>query len=149
MINELIEQIGRERLEAIVYAMGAEPWDADPILDSVTHGDIGKMARALLAVLDAQEEPAAWISERNLAALGRQFSVRVKHEPVMVRPVPLYTTPPAAYVPDGWRIVPVEPTIAMTESAWDKLNESHNMHNVYYALLENAPAAPAPGGVDG
>lgn len=57
-VKELIEQIGgRERLEAIVYAMGAEPCDADPILDSVTHGDIGKMARALLAVLEAREKP--------------------------------------------------------------------------------------------
>lgn len=55
-VNELIEQIGgRDRLKAIVYAMGAEPCDADPILDSVTHGDIGKMARALLSVMDSPD----------------------------------------------------------------------------------------------
>ncbi|WNN42841.1 hypothetical protein [Winslowiella toletana] len=49
-------------------------------------------AEAELKRRDAQE-PVAWISERNLNNLGKQFSVYVKHEPVMVRPVALYTHP--------------------------------------------------------
>lgn len=58
------------------------------------------MARALLASMGAQE-PVAWISERNLKNLGKSFSVYVKHEPVMVRPIPLYAAPqPAPVVPD-------------------------------------------------
>lgn len=58
-------------------------------------------AEAEIARRDAAAgEPVAWISERNLANLGKQFSVTVKHEPVMVRPVPLYTAPPPAVVSD-------------------------------------------------
>lgn len=107
-INELIEQIGgRERLEAIVYAMGAEPCDADPILDSVTHGDIGKMARALLAVLDAK--PVAYIIQDkkdrlegrrgDLDFLGLGSVNREVIEEYGIVSIPLYTTPPAASVP--------------------------------------------------
>lgn len=52
-----------------------------------------ELARIALASLEA--EPVAWISERNLKNLGKSYSVYVKHEPVMVRPIPLYTAPPA------------------------------------------------------
>lgn len=102
MINELIEQIGgRERLESIVYAMGAEPCDSDPILDSVTHGDIGKMARALLSVLNAK--PIAYthhsgqVVTREECCDDKVFSICCKVE------TPLYTTPPAASVPYALR----------------------------------------------
>lgn len=58
-------------------------------------------AEAEIARRDAAaSKPVAWISERNLKILGKAFSVVVKHEPVMVRPVALYTTPPAASVPE-------------------------------------------------
>lgn len=55
-----------------------------------------ELARIAMASLDA--EPVAWISERNLKNLGKSYSVYVKHEPVMVRPIPLYTAPPAPVV---------------------------------------------------
>lgn len=58
-----------------------------------THDDVVELARIALASLEA--EPVAWISERNLKNLGKSYSVYVKHEPVMVRPIPLYTAPPA------------------------------------------------------
>lgn len=56
--------------------------------------------RAELARRDAAaSKPVAWISERNLKNLGKAFSVRVKHEPVMVRPIALYTAAPPAALP--------------------------------------------------
>ncbi|AXU94200.1 hypothetical protein CI789_02515 [Erwinia persicina] len=66
-------------------------------------------AEAELARRDAAAgEPVAWISERNLKILGKAFSVVVKHEPVMVRPVALYTAAPTAVLlqSDIDRIVP-------------------------------------------
>lgn len=54
--------------------------------------EIVELARIALASLTA--EPVAWVSERNLKNLGKSYSVYVKHEPVMVRPIPLYTAPP-------------------------------------------------------
>lgn len=54
-----------------------------------------------IALASLEAEPVAWISERNLKNLGKSYSVYVKHEPVMVRPIPLYSAPPApASVPD-------------------------------------------------
>lgn len=55
------------------------------------------MARELRTYRNEREAavPVAWISERNLKNLGKSYSVYVKHEPVMVRPIPLYPTPPA------------------------------------------------------
>ena len=59
------------------------------------------LAAMKLALASLEAEPVAWISERNLKNLGKSYSVYVKHEPVMVRPIPLYTTPPALVsVPD-------------------------------------------------
>lgn len=142
-INELIEQIGgRERLEAIVYAMGAEPCDADPILDSVTHGDIGKMARALLAVLDAQSKPALVL--RPFGYDGETFRKSdIDHHAAVV----YYTAPPAASVHDGWKIVPVDPTPEMLEEIWlDERFQERAMKARYAAMIA---AAPAPGGDGG
>lgn len=104
-VNKLIEQIGgRKRLESIVYAMGAEPCDADPILDSVTHGDIGKMASALLEVLDVKA-----IGEVRLGDYcedgTRPAMVACLHDQAdwenFADGTKLYTSPPAASVPDG------------------------------------------------
>lgn len=104
-INKLIDQIGgRDRLESIVYAMGAEPCDADPILDSVTHGDIGKMASALLEVLDVKA-----IGEVRLGDYcedgTRPAMVACLHDQAdwenFADGTKLYTSPPAASVPDA------------------------------------------------
>ncbi|MEI2684256.1 hypothetical protein [Erwinia aphidicola] len=151
MINKLIEQIGgRERLEAIVYAMGAEPCDADPILDSVTHGDIGKMARALLSVLNAK--PIAYIHPQMLSDLndgarvcGRVWSNDIdelSHE----KRLPLYTDTPAASAPDG------------LAAAVNRLLDSDGSRGRFSAIrCDDAlaeverllAAAPAPGGDGG
>ena len=141
MINELIEQIGgRERLEAIVYAMGAEPCDADPILESVTHGDIGKMARALLAVLDAQENRT--IRKRKaLLWLERQQVVHPGMNEVRYA-IELITAPPVASAPDGWKLVPLEPTQRMIEAHIEGM-VSGGATRAYRAMIA---AAPAPGG---
>ena len=57
-------------------------------------------AEAELARRDAAAgEPVAWISERNLAALGKQFAVTVQHAPVMDLPIALYTAAPPAVLP--------------------------------------------------
>ena len=65
------------------------------------------LAAMKLALASLEAEPVAWISERNLKNLGKSYSVYVKHEPVMVRPIPLYTTPPAPVsVPDENGLLP-------------------------------------------
>lgn len=115
------------------------------------------MARALLAVMDARERPSlfaicnpdgsAWLDENCVADTENNLKPvlndlrRDSGDDYYISP--LYTTPPAPSAPDGWKLVPVEPTIAMTEAAIDEFNESRNMRDTYYALLEHAPAPVA------
>lgn len=42
-------------------------------------------------------------------------------------------------VPAGYVLVPVEPTVEMTEALWDEINESRDMNNAYRAMLAAAP----------
>ncbi|EMM0076651.1 hypothetical protein ACS6LC_07940 [Enterobacter hormaechei subsp. xiangfangensis] len=71
-----------------------EERDAVP---GIVNEDADKALAAMkLALASLEAEPVAWISERNLKNLGKSYSVYVKHEPVMVRPIPLYTAPPAS-----------------------------------------------------
>ena len=98
-----------------------------------------------LSVLDAQENSTIrkrkallWL-ERQQAAHPGMNEVRYAIE--------LLTVPPAATVPDGWKMVPIEPN-------WSMLNAAINFHegeaflpaSLYKAMLA---AAPAPGGNGG
>lgn len=133
MINELIEQIGgRERLEEMFDFFGLP----------ATHGENRLMARALLEVLDAQDKPGLV-----LRPFGYDGETFIKADIDHHAAVAYYTTPPAASVPEGWRLVPVEPTIEMREAyhqAEEDFQEccgtSPDSH--WAAMLA---AAPAPG----
>lgn len=108
-VNELMEQIGgRERLELASRCKGHEASVFYPGADQIE-----LMARVLLAVLDAQEKPVAWISSGYFEILGRLK----KHTAVEVglfnsqrfdNDTPLFVTPPFASVPDGWKLVPID-----------------------------------------
>lgn len=50
----------------------------------------------------------------------------------------------AQAVPDGWKLVPIEPTDEM-EMAWDDAHgDGSPFHSMYSAMLSAAPAAPQP-----
>lgn len=136
MINELIEQIGgREKIEAIATYSGK--YDL-----STPAKDVALMARALLAVLDAQvnstirkRKALLWLERQQVAHPGMN-EVRYAIE--------LITTPPAASVPDGWKLVPVNPTQEMLNAAWEKHAIYHP--SAYRTMLESAPAPGGDGG---
>ena len=134
MINELIEQIGgRERLEFIAEDCA-----------EARFSEIEAMARALLAVLDAK--PVGTVSiMQDLYAIPRRNIATVNMRPDLVLSEMrdgdnLYTVPPAASAPDGWKLVPVNPTQEMLNAAWEK-------HAIYHpsAYRTMLAAAPAPG----
>ena len=58
----------------------------------------------------------------------------------------LYTAPPAPSVPDGWKLVPVEPTPEMMRSGMNvPFNKAARHNAVYRAMLAAAPTpAEAP-----
>lgn len=86
-MNNPITTISRERLEQL---------SSYKYVGSVLGHEIGDMARALLAVMDAK--PTCW------EIAGQIFSTEEEAlKPGYVgRPEPLYETPPAPRAPDGW-----------------------------------------------
>lgn len=136
MINELIDQIGgRDGVEDM--AEGNWP-------DSGFYDNIKLMARALLAVLDAK--PVAVVDIQRGRGDGKKFALcytSAGHSlPDDV--YNLYTTPPAASVPDGWKLVPIEATPDMLDASW-------KIHSIYHpsAYRTMVAAAPAPAGDGG
>ena len=141
MINELIEQIGRrKRLEQIIEYGVHVP-------------EAALMARALLAVMDAQEKPAMQVVSvigAGVRAVCYEGVPRPHHGSL------LYTIPPEASVPDGWKLVPAEPTKAMRQQI-HPVSEGTCLHcfarvsadcedNVLLSWRDMLAAAPAPGG---
>lgn len=132
MINELIEQIGgRERLLEIIVT-GPDASGAEQKL----------MARALLSVLDVQENSTIrkrkallWLERQQMAHPGMN-EVRYAIE--------ILTSPPAVSTPDGWKLVPLKAfpsQWAAGQKAFDAAG-INKIDPVYHAMVE---AAPAPG----
>ena len=148
-MKELIEQIGGRDVLINIAELSA-------------YGNRQKalMARALLAVLDAQEKPfmyaisdcdgEAYFDEICVDSDGGLLSDVVdslndSSEKVDIgySVVPLYTIPPAASVPDGWKLVPLEPNWSMIDAAIKHHEgEAFLPVSLYKAMVE---ASPAPG----
>ncbi|WP_283010814.1 hypothetical protein QLY67_015635 [Cronobacter turicensis] len=88
-----MSEISEKRVEALASNI-LECHDVKP-------SEVKALAGLALPALRERAEPAAWISESNLKALARGHrSVYVKNEPILTRPVALYTAPPAPVVPE-------------------------------------------------
>ncbi|WP_244139134.1 hypothetical protein [Burkholderia gladioli] len=77
-------------------------------------------------------------SENGIARVPRETLVRLRA---------LLTSPRAAGLPEGWKLVPIEPTQKMLDCWWDGLQKGAAFVNctprgVYGAMLDAAPAAP-------
>lgn len=126
MINKLIEQIGgRERLEAL---SSFKPSGSNSV-NSASREEWMAMARAMLAVLDAK--PAGVTISPTLAAMDEVSQVGID----------VYTNPPAASAPEGWKLVPTEPTQRMIDAHTQGM-VSGGATRAYRAMIA---AAPAPG----
>lgn len=58
------------------------------------------------------------------------------HE-LFIRPAPAVSL--AELVPEGWKLVPVEPTEEMNKAGWAAMNEHDAINPTYRAMLEAAP----------
>jgi len=129
MFNKLIEQIGgRERLEAFSAGHYCSVFECR------------NMASALLSVLDAKPvgefyefKPGDWY-QRSPGDRG------------VKKWTPLYKVQPAPSAPDGWKLVPVEPTAKMMVAGTLVSEFQEDPAGMYRAMIA---AAPAPGGDGG
>lgn len=146
-VNELIEQIGgRKRLEEMGKNI-LESRDAKP-------SEVKVMARALLAVLDAQENPSAWIINCNSARINFVETEKTSVDKIIegcredgtdIDITPLYTTPPAASGPRaGWLAAAVNRLLDVDGSRgkFSAIRRSDALEEVERLLA----TAPAPGG---
>jgi len=79
------------------------------------------MARALLEVMDARAVFRVWPTKSDDCN------------------VPVYTTPTAPSAPDGWRLVPVEPTDEMLTAGDVYMDGISQLLAAWAAMLEAAP----------
>ncbi|HFD6845604.1 TPA: DUF551 domain-containing protein [Enterobacter hormaechei] len=116
--------------------------ERDAVPGAVNEDAFMALAAMKLALASLEAEPVAWISERNLKNLGKSYSVYVKHEPVMVRPIPLYTAPPAPVVPDE-KPVP-NPLKMYAVDAVAAIAEVRGWNACRAAMLQGAENAESP-----
>lgn len=158
-LTETIQQIGgRERLEQYAF---------DKHMCNINE-EIRLMARALLAVLDAQSNPVAYLirdkEDRKDGRLGTlSFTGAGSYSDDDINEyelcdTPLYTTPPAASVPDGWKLMPLKASPEILQAGIKAHYERQKyqqpedvkfkgpMECAYDDMLS---AAPAPGGDGG
>ena len=136
-MNESIEQltlrVAREMLPSAL-------WETEDAKKS--SGEIGEFITRCLAELARQQEPVAIIKRNEAGQIhmtntdGGAFDVsRFVGSSIYLHPAILQ---PAA-VPDGWKLVPVEPT----EDMIDAMKSSAWMPGNYRAMLSAAPLPPA------
>ena len=86
--------------------------------------------------------------ERDVEELECGHPIRVYHQDTPVvfdSKVPVYTQPQPA-VPEGWKLVPIEPTHEMTEQGAQEADwYAHNAYDCYKAMLDAAPQPPKEG----
>ncbi|ENY4508744.1 DUF551 domain-containing protein [Salmonella enterica] len=127
--------ITKERIELFVKS---------PLENGLTRGEQMELARIALASLEAK--PVAWECGENIILFNPDI-VEAYAKRVEISPKPLYAAPPAPVVPDGYALVPVEPTDEMIAAAMNcedvlfNSDESFCVQfgNIYEAMLAAAP----------
>lgn len=99
---------------------------------------------ALAAELEAmaEQEPVAWIDLRNDGTYLRHLTNNPEQGDV-----PIYTTPQLGQIPDGWQLVPIEPTKGMVSQGYATNRFCQRNFGVYGAdpkTLYRAMLAAAP-----
>lgn len=106
---------------------------------------------ALAADLAAitEQEPVAWMTPGG--DVSRSYAwVQERCRPDGPDPVALYCSPQREQVPEGWQLVPIEPTVEMIEAGFKLGNTCHdqwfcptNVRVSYRAMLAAAPKEPS------
>lgn len=100
----------------------------------------------------AQQEPVAWANPDNMVDATSSFrwiNIGPFTQPVYTHPAPQQAD--RQRVPDGWKLVPVEPTPEMLAAVVTSMDEALHGPNAekqyvedWKAMLAAAPEAPAP-----
>ena len=93
-----------------------------------------------LAIENEREcaEAVAWRTE---TGYEQPFYLYHELKPIRSNGEALFTFPPAAQVPEGWKLVPIEPTVEIVQAAQDYFasHDEWGFSGVYRAMLAAAP----------
>ncbi|MDT3600008.1 hypothetical protein ROM86_07835 [Cronobacter malonaticus] len=148
--------ISNEQAKDLRNAFKCWQQDYDPVEDKEQYDMFGLGIVAmdeLLALRKEREraEPVAWLICGSKTFKDRTASTReVAEQAVKDRKdgsciKPLYNAPPAPFVPDGWKMVPVEPTPDMREAfhqaneEWEEGGAKWSPDHQWKAMLSAAP----------
>ncbi|EBV5806218.1 hypothetical protein HU47_15210 [Salmonella enterica subsp. enterica serovar Abaetetuba] len=126
--------ITKERIELFVKS---------PLENGLTRGEQMELARIALASLDA--ETVRYLNKFSGTCVTLEQQPNAADDVVVY--IPLYAAPPVPVVPDGYALVPVEPTDEMIAAAMNcedvlfNSDESFCVQfgNIYEAMLAAAP----------
>ena len=96
--------------------------------------------RQQLAELRAGQEPVAYITGQ---FAGRCVIEAINRAAVLPTGMALYSAPQPSAVPDGWKLVPVEPTPEMVSAAEEAHMPFGDMDIALRMAILSAPSAPA------
>ena len=98
-----------------------------------------ELLRARIEAMERQE-PVAWM-DRNGTLCNTVSHVRASDKPLYLAP----GAQPAPSIPEGWRLVPVEPTEVMKHAGraagWSNAVAYNETRDIYKAMLAAAPEA--------
>ncbi|WP_105624047.1 DUF551 domain-containing protein [Cronobacter malonaticus] len=137
--------ISTEQAKDLRNAFKCWQHDYDPVEDKEQYDMFGLGVVAmdeLLALRKEREkaEPVAWVPKSQIDLL-KKFRMVEADMSSMQRfdETPLYTAPPAPVVPEGWKLVPLEPTQEMIDAHVEGV-QSGGIQKGYRAMLDAAPA---------
>lgn len=113
------------------------------IVETAVSQERVSMARELLAYREAQGKAVAVTGEdeiSNMQVTGlylRAWPTCRQRNEVEGYTIPLYTSPQLPAVPDGWKLLPIEPTPEMLNASWVH-------HGIYAPSVWRAMLAAAP-----
>ncbi len=100
--------------------------------------DTSKLAELAAKVRKVREDAADFDGDRR-----GMWEHQEEQEQLLLEEAVKYTAPPAPVlrVPDGWQLVPLEPTEEMNKAGWRAMNEHDAINPTYRAMLAAAPEA--------
>ncbi|EOH2999964.1 hypothetical protein ACL0YQ_001495 [Citrobacter freundii] len=159
--------VSLERLHQISEILSKAAAQSDGGNLSYAMADAVKVIDKAIAAFDAEPAPvdiemlATVLRNAPLAPSDRQGRPRAPVVPEECKEAPAYVkalTKEGAYIygwnacraamlqagnspetPDGWQLVPKEPTAAMNKAGWDAMNEHDAINPTYRAMLASAP----------
>lgn len=125
-MNNDLEQFSEERLQGFIDRMSVGNMRNSPTLQEM-------LSLYRIALSAKQTVPAGYLEN------GKGFMYEPRHKELIKNPTPVYGVPPLE-IPDGWKLIPIEPTEAMLDE-FDSIIDfgAEDSRDAWMRLIAAAP----------